>query len=52
MVSRLNISFEDFTFFDFGSGKGRALHLASEFPFKNIIGVEFSSKLHARSLRW
>jgi SAM-dependent methyltransferase len=43
----LDIRYEDFVFIDFGSGKGRVLLLASEFPFKKIIGVEFSPKLHA-----
>ena len=46
-MSTLPIKFEDFVFVDFGSGKGRALILASEFPFKRIIGVEFSPELHA-----
>lgn len=44
-VSALAIKFQDFTFIDFGSGKGRALLLASALPFKKIIGVEFSSEL-------
>jgi SAM-dependent methyltransferase len=34
-----------FTFVDIGSGKGRALLLASEFGFRSIIGVEFSGLL-------
>ena len=33
------------TFVDYGCGKGRALLLASHYPFKNIVGVEVSSKL-------
>src|ERR1700688_3075147 len=40
------IAFEDFTFIDFGSGKGRALLLASEYPFRRIVGLEFSPELH------
>jgi len=43
----LNVEWEEFTFVDFGSGKGRALLLASEFPFKKIIGVEYSPELNA-----
>jgi hypothetical protein len=43
----MDIQYEDFAFIDFGSGKGRTLLLASEFPFKRIVGVEFSPKLHA-----
>jgi SAM-dependent methyltransferase len=38
---------EEFTFVDLGSGKGRPLLIASEFPFRRIIGVEFSPALHA-----
>ncbi|BCK68049.1 hypothetical protein Srufu_020020 [Streptomyces libani subsp. rufus] len=36
---------EEVAFVDFGSGKGRAMLVASEFPFKKVIGVEFSSSL-------
>ncbi len=45
-LSSLNIRYEDFTFIDFGSGKGRALFLASDHPFQKIIGIEFSPELH------
>jgi len=38
---------EHFVFVDFGSGKGRALLLASELPFLRVMGVELSWKLHA-----
>jgi SAM-dependent methyltransferase len=46
MLTLLNVDYEDFTFIDFGSGKGRALLVASEFPFKKIIGIEISQILH------
>jgi hypothetical protein len=46
VLASFDIAFEDFTFIDFGSGKGRALLLASAYPFKRIIGLEFSPKLH------
>ena len=32
----------DYTFLDLGSGKGRAILLASEFPFRQVIGVELN----------
>lgn len=35
-----------FTFVDYGSGKGRVLMLASQYPFRKIIGVEYARKLH------
>jgi SAM-dependent methyltransferase len=46
-LSGLNSRHENLTFIDFGSGKGRVLLMASEFPFRKIVGVEFSSELHA-----
>ena len=46
VLASFDIAFEDYTFIDFGSGKGRALLLASEFPFKRIVGLEFSPELH------
>ena len=50
-VLNLDIDFEEFLFIDLGSGKGRALLLASRFPFKKIIGIEFSRELHVSSER-
>jgi len=47
LLSGLPISFEQYVFIDFGSGKGRALFLASDYPFRKLIGVEFSPELHA-----
>jgi hypothetical protein len=46
VLASLDIALDGYTFVDFGSGKGRALLLASEFPFKRIIGLEFSPELH------
>lgn len=34
------------TFVDIGSGMGRAVLLASEYPFKQVIGIEVSPGLH------
>ena len=35
----------EFTFIDAGAGMGRALLLASEFPFRSVIGVELNPTL-------
>jgi SAM-dependent methyltransferase len=35
-----NLHFADFTFLDLGSGKGRTLLMASDYPFRRILGVE------------
>ncbi len=40
-----------FTYVDLGSGKGRTLFVAAEFPFKRIVGVEFSLRLHRQAFR-
>jgi SAM-dependent methyltransferase len=45
-VLRVPISYADFTFIDFGSGKGRSLLLASQLPFKKVIGVEYCPQLN------
>jgi SAM-dependent methyltransferase len=45
ILSSFQIDYSDYIFIDAGSGKGRALLLASMLPFKQIIGVEFSDSL-------
>ncbi len=47
LMKHLVIRVEDFIFIDFGCGKGRALLLASDYPFRQIIGVEFARELLA-----
>jgi hypothetical protein len=49
-LCKLPIRYEDYTFVDYGSGKGLTLLLASEFPFRRIVGVEFAKDLHAIAL--
>lgn len=46
VIQRLGIDLREFTFLDFGSGKGRALILAASLPFRRIIGVEFAAELN------
>jgi len=41
-----HLDFRDFTFIDLGSGKGRTLLLASDYPFRRIVGVELLPALH------
>ncbi len=50
-IAALPISYEEFAFVDIGAGKGRALLVASEFPFERIVGVEFSPELHEIAVR-
>jgi len=47
---QIKIPFEEFTFIDLGSGKGRALLMAAEHPFRRIIGVELIPELHQACL--
>ncbi len=44
-LKSLSVQHENYTFIDFGCGKGRMLLLASEFPFRRIIGLEFAPPL-------
>jgi hypothetical protein len=41
----------DYTFVDLGSGKGRMLLLAAEYPFRKIRGLEFALQLHHQAER-
>jgi SAM-dependent methyltransferase len=43
--SAVSQSVGDFTFIDLGCGKGRVLLMASAYPFKRIVGVEFMPNL-------
>jgi SAM-dependent methyltransferase len=45
ILNQLPDVLDEYIFIDIGSGKGRALLLASKFPFKQIIGVEHSATL-------
>ena len=47
ILSGLNLQIDQTTFVDFGSGKGRAILLASALSFRKIIGVEFSQELNS-----
>jgi SAM-dependent methyltransferase len=40
------IDFGEFTFIDLGSGKGRTLLMASDYPFQRIVGVELLPSLN------
>jgi SAM-dependent methyltransferase len=45
-MAALDVPFDESTFIDLGSGKGRALLLAANYPFKRIVGIEFAEELH------
>ena len=46
MMRFLPRDLSDYVFVDIGSGKGKALLVASDYNFKSIVGVEFASELH------
>lgn len=46
-LRQLKTDLRRFTFIDLGSGKGRVLLIAAKYPFKSVIGVEFSETLHS-----
>jgi hypothetical protein len=41
-----HLNFADFVFIDLGSGKGRTLLMASDYPFRRIVGVELLPAFH------
>ena len=44
-LSAAPIDPEDYSFVDYGSGKGRSTLVAAEYPFKRVIGIEISAEL-------
>ncbi len=50
IMRALDLNWADFTFLDLGSGKGRTLLMASDYPFRRIRGVEILPELHQVAL--
>ena len=50
-MAHLDVDPEDCTFIDYGSGKGKAMLVASDRPFKSIIGLEYAKRLHEIAVR-
>jgi SAM-dependent methyltransferase len=50
MLESLGIDYSQFIFIDIGSGKGRPLLMASEYPFRKIIGIELLPELNRIAL--
>ena len=46
LAQETNLDFRAFTFIDLGSGKGRTLLMASDYPFRRIMGVELLPSLN------
>ncbi len=49
LLRRLGIQHAGTSFVDYGSGKGRTLLIAGDFPFRRVLGVEFSEALHRQA---
>jgi len=47
MMEQVRADLSQYTFIDLGSGKGRALLLAREYPFARYVGMELLPELHA-----
>jgi hypothetical protein len=45
-MARLDVEPAHYSFIDYGSGKGKAMLMASNYPFKSIIGLEYARGLH------
>ena len=44
-LSDLPVKHDEYTFVDLGCGKGRALLVAAEYPFRHLLGVELAGEL-------
>jgi len=51
MLNAIPAILDGFTFIDLGSGKGRTLLMASDYPFRRIIGLELLEELNAIALQ-
>ncbi len=50
MISKLPFDPREFVFVDFGSGKGKVLMLAAQYPFLSVVGVELWEDFHRIAL--
>ena len=48
-LKALDIDPSEFGFIDYGSGRGRLMLTAARFPFREVIGIEFSRVLHRQA---
>jgi hypothetical protein len=48
--AQTHCEFRDFIFIDLGSGKGRTLLMAADYPFRRILGIELLPELHKIAL--
>ncbi|MBS1852692.1 MAG: class I SAM-dependent methyltransferase [Acidobacteria bacterium] len=46
MLSAVDLDLSRLTFLDLGSGKGRTLLMAADYPFRRVMGVELLPALH------
>jgi len=51
LMRNLPADLGEYTFVDFGSGKGRVVLLASRYGFRRIVGVEYARDLHEAACR-
>jgi SAM-dependent methyltransferase len=49
-LAALPIQHQQFSFIDFGCGKGRVLFVAAEFPFRHVFGVEIAVELASAAM--
>lgn len=50
-LQAVDVQHPEYTFIDFGSGKGRTLFVAAGYPYRKVMGVEFGKQLHDSAVR-
>jgi hypothetical protein len=51
IIRKSRVDPRDFNFVDLGSGKGRIVLAAADYPFRSILGVEADAALHQLAMR-
>jgi hypothetical protein len=46
VIKRIQTDRSQYTFIDYGSGKGRVILVAARYRFREVIGIEFAEELH------
>jgi hypothetical protein len=50
-LDQLEVDYSRYAFIDYGAGKGKAMFVAADYPFRRIVGVEYAPHLHAITRR-
>ena len=50
-LAAVPLPYEQYSFVDVGSGKGKVLFMAADYPFRRVVGIEYSPLLHEAAVK-